>query len=163
VAHTRPSLLPFTMVTYCATAISGGNCADIECPQRHDIIRCELCECAFPIPLLEQHQSGRRHLRALNAASNGSPNPRTPPQSLPFQPGYLDTQLTSLTRADPPVTVSDEGGLEFFVEGMGDTESPSFSSASHTIFITKTDVRSHISMLSLALAPLPNSQCELFL
>ena len=154
------------MVTYCATSLSGDTCVDDECPQRHDLLRCALCECAFPIASLEPHLNGRRHLRALNslnAASNGSPDPGSPSQSLPSQPGSLDIESTSLTRADLPVTVSDEGGLEFFVEGIGDTESPSFSSASHTISITKTDVDSRISVLSVALAPFPNSQCELFL
>jgi hypothetical protein len=58
--------------------------------------------------------------------------------------------------ADPRFTVSDEGGLDFIVEGMGDAENPSFSSASHTIVITKTEERSSIFVTSLALSPLPN-------
>jgi hypothetical protein len=164
---THSFALPFTMVAYCTTALGGGTCTDIECPQRHDISRCESCNCAFPTPLLSQHQSGKKHLH--NVASNGPPNSGTTWQSPSSQPGPPNAQLAPppnttplssgralMPTADPRFTVSDEGGLDFIVEGMGDAENPSFSSANHTIVITKTEERSRIFVTNLVLSPLPN-------
>jgi hypothetical protein len=130
---------------------------------------CELCNCSFHPNLLNQHQSGKKHRG--NVASNRLPNVYTlqkPP--LPW-PGSPNTQLTPLPNtlplsggnaptpaADPRVTVSDEGGLDFLVVGTGDP----IDLSSHTVIITKTKVKSKIFVKSLDLVPLPNSQCEYF-
>jgi hypothetical protein len=64
--------------------------------------------------------------------------------------------------ADPRVVVSDEGGLDFIVEGTMNAKNPSFSSTDIIVSITKTEVLSYLSVQSVAVAPLPNSSCELF-
>ncbi|KAI0253353.1 hypothetical protein BJV78DRAFT_204924 [Lactifluus subvellereus] len=155
------------MVAYCPTAISGGTCTDVECPNRHDISRCEPCNCAFPISLLKQHQSGRRHL--LNVAPNGPSNPGGLQQPT-SQPGLPNAQLVPPPNtlppsgsgvpthaADPRVIVSNEGGLDFVVEGTINAGNPSFSSANIIVSITKTAVLSSLSVKNVVVAPIPNS------
>jgi hypothetical protein len=148
--NTRSFTFPFTMVT---------------------ALYCEHCNCFFPPHLLDQHQNGRRHLS--NVASNSLPNFDTPQEPPPPRPGSSNAQLAPLPNtlppsgsntptpaAEPRVTVSDEGGLDFLVVGTGDPK-PSFSLSSHTVLITKTEVKSKIFVKSWDLAPLSNSQCEL--
>jgi hypothetical protein len=144
--HTRSFSLPFTMVTFF----------------------CELCNCFFPPTgySLNQHQSGRRHLR--NVASSGLLLFDTPQQSPLSWPESPNTSPPSdgdapTPTADPRVTVSDEGGLEFLVVGTGDPN-PSFFPSSHTVLITKTEVKSKIFVKRCDLVPLSslNSQYELF-
>ncbi|KAI0253350.1 hypothetical protein BJV78DRAFT_204673 [Lactifluus subvellereus] len=155
------------MVPYCPTILSGGTCTDAECPNGHDIYRCEPCNCTFPTPWLEKHQSGKKHLR--NVASNrlpisggpqqptsqpGLPNAQSvpPPSTLPPSSGSVPTHA-----ADPRVIVSDEGGLDFTVEGSINAGNPSFSSADIIVSITKTAVLSSLSVNNVVVAPIPNS------
>ena len=164
------------MVVYslCPTAVGGGTCTDTECPNRHDISRCEPCNRTFLTLSLQGHQRGQRHLR--NVARNGPPNLGGPQQPT-SQPGLLNAQLESVPlpstlppsggdvqthAADPRVVVSDEGGLDFIVEGTMNAGNPSFSSADIMVSITKTEVMSYLSVQNVAVAPLPNSACELF-
>ncbi|KAI0253347.1 hypothetical protein BJV78DRAFT_1193720 [Lactifluus subvellereus] len=162
------------MPAYCATAIRGDTCTDDECPNHHEISRCEPCNCAFPTPLLEQHQSGKKHLR--NVALNGHSNPGGPQQSPPLQPGPLNAQLLPPPTTPPPpatpppssggmptliadsrVVVSSECGLDFVAEGTGTPENASLSFfADHTISITKTEVLSSLSVKSVVVEPFPN-------
>ena len=155
------------MVSYCAIAIRGGSCTNDECPDRHDISRCEPCNRAFPTPSLEQHLSGKRHLRKV--ALNGHSNSGSPQQSPPSLPGSLNAELlptpttspsesscgTPTLAADSCVIVSGEGGLEFVAGGTGTPENLSFFS-DLTIFITKTEVVSSLFVQSVVVEPLPN-------
>jgi hypothetical protein len=144
------------MVAYCPTAIRGGTCTDNECPKRHDILRCEPCNCYFPAPLLGQHESGKNHLR--NVASR--PGPSSVPPESPQDTSLASGSDVPTPAADPRVTVSDEGGLDFLVEQTGNAENPSFSSVSFTIFINRTEFPSSLLVKSLTLDPLPNPWCE---
>jgi hypothetical protein len=141
------------MVAYCSTTLEGGTCTDSECPKRHDISHCEPCNRHFPAPLLNQHQSGKNHLR--NVASQSGPpsaqSSQSPNTSLPSG-GGVPTLV-----ADTRVTVTNKGGLDFVIEGTGNAENPSFSSVSRAIIITKTDVSSSLSVQSVFLEPLTNS------
>jgi len=159
--------LPFAMVKsgYCTTAQSGGICTDSRCSKLHDVIRCEPCNCSFPSGSLQQHESGRQHLR--NVASTG------PQQSHPSQmtsniqsapPTNISTPVgvnTSTCDTDPRVNVSGEGGLYFFVEGSGTSANPFFSITNHNILIEKTNLSSSLSLQSVALIPPLGSWCEL--
>ncbi|KAH9059529.1 hypothetical protein EDB87DRAFT_763212 [Lactarius vividus] len=104
------------MVAYCTTLLAGGTCTPNGCPNRHDILRCEPCGCSFPADLLNQHSSGKKHLRNITTAS------------------------------DPRVTVSPEGGLDFVVEGTEVARRSPFPLASLAILIEKTEVMSSLSV-----------------
>jgi hypothetical protein len=56
----------------CPTARDGGTCTDPSCSKRHEFVRCEPCDCYLPTFSLEEHMSGKRHLR--NAASKDASN-----------------------------------------------------------------------------------------
>ena len=147
------------MVGYCPTALAGGICTEDTCPNRHDISRCEPCGCSFPASLLEQHRSGKKHLR--NIAANGTTNPVTPHQPLlppsnphpqpPSAPSPAIRVPTTIT-PDPRVTVSHEDGLDFVVKGTENAGQP-FSPVRHTILIEKTQVLSSLSIPSVRLLP----------
>ncbi|KAH9974670.1 hypothetical protein BGW80DRAFT_151623 [Lactifluus volemus] len=141
------------MVAYCPTAIRGGTCTDSECPNRHDILRCEPCNCSFPAALLGQHENGKNHLR--NVASRPRPSTVPPEQLQDTSPSSGSDAPTPA--ADPRVIVSDESGLDFVVERTGNAENPSFSSVSFTILITKTELPSSLLVESLTLDPLSNT------
>jgi hypothetical protein len=156
------------MVAYCATTLQGAKCVNSRCPYNHDVFHCELCGRSFPASLLVQHQSAQLHLR--NVAANGSPvpsAPRSPPLSQSPFSDLLSAPSTNTYRpsgrntpapdVDPRVTVSDEGGVYFVVDGTG---SPSFPSISHTIVIVKTDVISSLIVQSMKLTPSPNPWYE---
>jgi len=159
--------LPFTMVnpTYCIIALRLGFCSDSSCAMRHDITRCELCNCSFPPASLSQHQNGKQHFR--NVASTG--HQESPPsqmtsviQSSP--PANISPPLEvnlPTCDTDPRVNVSDEGGLYFFVEGSGTSANPFFSITNHNILIEKTNLPSGLSLRSVALTPPLGSRCEL--
>jgi hypothetical protein len=115
--------------------------------------------------VLEQHQSGQRHLH--NVALNSHLNPGSPQQSPPLQPGPLNGQPlpppttpppsgggTPTPAADSRVIVSSEGGLDFVAEGTG-TPNLSFF-ADFTISIMKTEVVSSLSVQSVVVEPIPN-------
>ena len=141
------------MVAYCATAIRGGTCTDSECLKRHDVLRCEPCNCSFPAPLLGQHESGKKHLRNVASRPGPSSVPPEQPQDTPLSPSSdVPTPAT-----DPRVTVSDQGGLDFVVEQTGNAENPSFSSVSFIVSITKTELPSSLSVKSLTVDPLSNT------
>jgi hypothetical protein len=159
------------MVAYCATTLQGATCVNSRCPYNHDVFHCELCERSFPASLLVQHQSAQLHLR--NVAANGSPvpsTPRSPPLSqspfsdllsAPLANSYRPSgRTTPAPEVDPRVTVSDEGGLNFVVDGTGTADNPSFPSISHTIVVEKTDVTSSLTVQSMKLIPSPNPWCE---
>ena len=155
--------LPFIMVSDCINAQRKGTCTDGGCSicstARNDPIRCELCNCSFPPASLQQHQSGKQHLR--NVASNGaqqSPLPQLAPtiQSVPLASiSPTEEGNTSTCETDPRVNVSGEGGLDFFVEA-----NPFFSSANHNISIERTNVSSNLSLQSITLRPSLDSWCE---
>ncbi len=166
------------MVAYCPTALAGGTCTDGPCPNRHDISRCGPCGSSFPASLLGQHRSGKKHLRSVQAATNGTTNPVTPhqpppplsnlqhpqPMSLPSASSPAISVPTSIT-ADPRVTVSHEDGLDFIVKGTEDAGKPSFSPVGHTIVIEKTQVLSSLSIPVVRLVRptgTPVSWCGLF-
>lgn len=164
------------MVGYCPTALAGGTCTDGPCRNRHDISRCEPCKCSFPASLLNQHRSGKKHLR--NVAVQGTTNSATPPQPPPPTSNLPNPQHISPPSApsrsirasnsntpDPRVTVSHEDGLDFTVEGTEDAGQPSFSPVKHTILIEKTQVLSSLSIPDVRLSPAtgtPASWYELF-
>ncbi|KAI0294855.1 hypothetical protein B0F90DRAFT_1820972 [Multifurca ochricompacta] len=155
------------MVAYCVTALGGGTCIDSACLSRHDISRCDICGCSLPNLILEQHQNGKKHIR--NLASQGprnlgtpqqvppsqldhqNPQPAPPPNTLPPSGSTPDTIIAS----DPRLTVSHKGGLDFKVQGTGNAGNLSFSPASLTILIEKTDMISSLSIHSIV--PTPNS------
>jgi hypothetical protein len=156
------------MVAYCATTLQGATCVNSRCPYNHDVFHCEPCGRSFPAALLVHHHSGQLHLR--NVAANGSPVPstsRSPPLSQsPFsdllsapstsRSSGRDTPASPVPNADPRVAVSDEGGLNFAVDGTGSADNPSFLSITHTIVIEKTDVKSSLTVQSMKLRPSPN-------
>ncbi|KAH9959446.1 hypothetical protein BC827DRAFT_504592 [Russula dissimulans] len=163
------------MVAYCATTLQGDTCTNGHCPYRHDILRCEPCGRSFPAPLLNQHQNGKRHqLQAV--ASDGpllswktlsqttrsppvSPSPQPVPPLTYSSPPKWDTSVPTQTE-DPlaHVTISDEYGLDFIVEGTGTAGDPSFPSTSHTLFVENINPSPGLSVLSLSLEP-PSSPC----
>lgn len=67
--------------TYCITALRMGVCTDSSCPMRHDITRCELCNCSFlpdsrlPPPTLEAESNTFEMLHLL-VLSNLIPHKR---------------------------------------------------------------------------------------
>ena len=134
---------------------------------RHDRkrARCELCNCSFSSADLLRHQNGRRHLQ--NAASTGpqqshslqmSSNIRSAPPANISPPVGINI---SNCDTDPRVNVSGEGGLYFFVEGSGTSGNPFLSFTNHNIIIEKTNMRTGISLQSVALTPPLGSWCEL--
>ena len=152
--------LPFAMVSnYCTTAQRGGTCTDSGCSLRHDILRCESCDCSFPPASLQEHQRGSRHLQ--NVASNGA-QPSPPSPTIEFAaPANISPPGGDTPRdTDPRVNVSGEGGLDFFVEGSGTSANPLFSSINHTISIEKTDLSSCLSFQTITLRPSLDSWCE---
>ena len=54
---------------YCPTAQNGRTCTDSTCSKRHDILRCDPCDCYLPAFSFQGHQSGKRHRH--NVASKG--------------------------------------------------------------------------------------------
>ncbi len=154
------------MVAYCATTLQGATCVNSRCPYNHDVFRCEPCGRSFPASLLVQHQSAQQHLR--NVAANVSTVPSTPRSPLSQSPfsDLLSAPIANTYRpserntpdVDPRVTVSDEVGLDFIVDGTG-SPYPSFRSISHTIVIEKSDVMSSLTVQSMKLTPSPNPWC----
>jgi len=152
------------VAAYCATTLQGATCVNSRCPYNHDVFHCEPCGRSFPASLRVQHQSAQRHLQ--NVAANISPVPSTPRS--PLSP-YPSSDLLSAPTAnvfqppgpgvDPRITVSDEGGLYFAVDGTGSAHNPSFPSMSRTIVIKKTDVTSSLTVQSMKLSPSPNPSC----
>jgi hypothetical protein len=164
--HAAPSLkLPFAMVSYCVTTQKGGICTDNGCSLRHDLIRCEPCNCAF-LPAsgsLERHQRGRRHLQNV-ASSRARPSPslekpstiQSAPSADIAPPAGGDA---SIIDTDPRINVSGEGGLDFSVEGSGTSANTLFPSTDHNISIEKTNASSCLSLQSVTLRPFLGSRC----
>lgn len=138
-------------------------------------MRCDACDCFFPVGSLRQHQSGKQHLQ--NVAPNGHPVPRAPRQPSPSPSHSAWSNLQSpppqatsppsvghppVRAANPRVTVSHEGGLDFFVEGTGSATHPAFSSINHTLLIDIPGVRSALSVESVTLSPPSGSWYETF-
>ena len=160
------------MVAYCATKLQGATCVNGRCPYNHDIFHCVPCGRSFPALLLVQHQSSQQHLR--NVAAKGSSVPSTP-RSAPLSQSSFSDLLSAPTASantnrpsgrntpardvKPRVIVSDEGGLDFVVDGTGSADKPSFPSISHNIDIEKTDVISRLTVQSMKLTPSPNPWC----
>jgi hypothetical protein len=153
--------------TYCIKALRRGICTDSSCPMRHDITRCEVCDCSFPHFSLSQHQSGKQHLRNVASTASG-------PQQSPFS--KMTSNIWSAPPAnisppagvniptcdtDPRINVSGEGGLYFFVEGSGTPGNPLFSVTNRNILIEKTNLSSSLSFQCVALTPPLGSWCEL--
>jgi hypothetical protein len=159
-----PSLaLPFAMVSYCIITQKGGICTDNGCSLRHDLIRCEPCNCAFLPASLERHQRGRRHLQRV---TSNRAQPYTPLetastiQSAPSADISPPAGGNASTRdTDPRVNVSGEGGLDFSVEGSGTSENLLFPSTNHSISIERTNVSSCLSLQSVTLRPFLGSWC----
>ena len=162
-----------TMPAYCATELQGAKCTDDRCQYRHDIIRCEPCGRSFPASLLNQHESGKLHFWTVHYSSGPSDNSGTPAQhspsgSSPSSPQTAPSQTilspssgdSTATVPDPRVIVSAEGGLNFFVEGMGTVGSPFFPVMSRDISIEKTTVVSSLSVESMTLKSSPAQWCE---
>ncbi len=151
--------------THCATTLRRGICTDRSCPMRHDITRCELCNCSFPPASLSEHQSGRQHLQ--NVASSNSKPQRSPPSKIASkiqaaQPANISPPVgvnISTCDTDPRVNVSGEDGFYFFVEGSGTSANPLFSFTNRNVLIEKTNLSSCLSLQSVVLTPL--SWCEL--
>jgi hypothetical protein len=158
--------LPFAMVgSICSTALRGGTCTDSSCSMRHDLIRCEPCNRSILSTSLQEHRSGKQHLR--NVASSGarpSPPSQTASTSLSTPPANTSPPVGGIPihDTDPRVNVSGEGGLDFTVEGSGTSATPLFSSTNHKISIEKTNVSSNLSLQSITLRPSLGSWCELF-
>jgi hypothetical protein len=119
-------------------------------------LHCEHCNCYFPPHSLDQHQSGRRHLR--NVASNRLPNVDTPQQPPSSQPGDPNAQLAPLPNTLPPRggnaptpaadsrdTVSDEGGLDNLVVANQLASNPSLSSDEEGELLDITDTGISVS------------------
>ena len=82
---------------YCPTARNGGTCTDSTCSKRHDVLRCDACDCFFSTFSLQAHESGRRHRQ--NVASKGLAKPGTP-RLAPL------SQSTSSRHSVPPENTS---------------------------------------------------------
>lgn len=159
------------MVAYCATTLQGATCVNSRCPYKHDVFHCEPCGRSFPASLFIQHQSARQHVR--NVTANPSPAPSTP-RSTPLSQSPFSDLLSAPTantyqpsrpktpapNVDPRVALSNEGGLDFVVNGTGSADNPSFPPTSHTIVIEKTDVECSLTIPSMKLTPSPNPWCE---
>ena len=170
----------FTRVFLCTMSLlqcdtTGDKCTDSRCPYRHDTLRCEPCARSLPASSLQQHQKGKEHLRnvaseatrmAWVATKPGTPQRPPPPQpsNRQFTPRENTSPLfgvhTSIADADPRVSVSGGGVLDFVAEGTGTEEDPSFPVISHTILIEKTKVLSSLSVKSVTLTPSPSPWCE---
>lgn len=155
--------LPFTMVALCSTVLTGGTCTNSACRNRHNISRCESCGCFLPAGSLEQHRSGKKHLR--NVVANGTPtpveSPPTPPSDLPISPlvsppGASSSAISSPTY-DPCFTVSHESGLDFEVEGTKIAGQHSFPPVSLAILIEETEAVSRLSIPAVKLFPAPGT------
>lgn len=174
------SLFRDLMTAYCSTTLQGEICTNSRCPHRHDIVRCEPCGRSLPSALLKKHQKGKDHLR--NVASNPT-NPGTPrqpshppsqsssssnhPQSTPRAdasetPLFLDDSDTFTTNANPRVSVSGEGVLNFVTEGTGTVANPTFPPINQTILVENTSSSSNLSVQSMKLVPSPSPWCESF-
>jgi hypothetical protein len=155
------------MVAYCATTLQGATCVNSRCPYNHDVFRCEPCGRSFPASLLDQHQSAQLHLR--NVAANGSPVPSTPRSSQSPFSDLLSAPIADTYRPSgrntptpdvaPRVTVSDEGGLDFVVDGTGSADNVSFPSISHTLVIERAAVTYSLTVQSTKPTPSPNPWC----
>ena len=157
--------LPFAMVrsTYCTTVQRGAICTDSTCSKLHDVIRCEPCNCSFPSGSLQQHETGRQHLR--NVASSGS-QPSAPSQTASTSRSAVPANIsppaegnTSARDTDPLVNVSGESGLDFFVEGSGASTDPFFPPTTRKIWIEKTNIPSNLSLQAVTLTPSLGSWC----
>ena len=157
------------MVAYCATTLQGATCANSRCAYNHDVFYCSPCGRSFPASLRVQHQNAPSHLR--NVAAIGSPVPSTPRSPLsqspfsdlpsaPIANAYRPSGRNTPAPVDPRVSVSDEGGLDFVVDGTGSADNPSFRSINHFIVIEKTDVKTGLAVQSMKLTPSPNPWCE---
>jgi len=105
---------------YCRTAQKGGTCTDSTCSKRHDVLRCDPCDCYVPTFSLQEHQSGRRHRQ--NVASKSLANPGTRQlaprsqstsssrHSIPPGNTLQSRDEVSDLDVDPPDTGSGEGG-----------------------------------------------------
>lgn len=104
----------------CPTAQNGGTCTDSTCSKRHDVVRCDPCDCYLPTFSFQGHLRGRKHL--WNVASKGltkpgtlqlaPPSPTSPSNHHSIPP--KNTSTRSKTKASepdvvPPVTMSGEG------------------------------------------------------
>jgi hypothetical protein len=150
--------------SFCTTALRGGTCRDSGCSMRHDLIRCEPCNCALPPTSLQQHRSGRQHLRNITS-NRAQPSPpsqaaSTIQSSPPANAPPPLEGITSTCDTDPRVNVSGKDGLDFTVEGSRTLEGPLFSSTNHSISIEKTDMSSSLSLQSITLRPFLGSWCE---
>ena len=106
---------------YCPAAQNGRTCTDSTCSKRHDVLRCDPCDCYLPAFSFQEHQSGKRHRQ--NVASKGLAKPSTPqlaPLSRPTSSSRHsippeDTSLQFRDEAsdpdvDPPDTEISKGG-----------------------------------------------------
>lgn len=149
---------------YCTTAQRGGTCTDRTCAKRHDVIRCEPCNCSLPSGSLQQHERGRQHLG--NIASSGS-RPSAPLQTAstiqPALPANISSPAggnTSTRDSDPRVNVSSEDGLHFSVEGSGASTNTFFPLTTYKIRIEKTNMSSCLSLQGVTMTPSVGSWCE---
>lgn len=150
------------MVSLCSTVFTGGTCTKSACRNRHDVSRCESCGCFLPLGSLEQHRSGKKHLR--NVAANGTPTPvesqrsPTPPSDILISqsvspPGAAITAPTN----DPCFTVSHESGLDFNVEGTEIAGQHSFPPVGLAILVEETQLVSRLVIPSVKLFPGPGT------
>ena len=159
------SALPFVMVRsgYCTTAQRGHTCTDSTCSKLHDVIRCEPCRCSFPSSSLQQHESGRQHLKNVaSTVSRSSAHSRTDSTIQPSRPANISPPAgnKSIRDTDPRVNVSGEAGLDFSVEGSGASPNPFFPPTTHKIRIEKTNMSSCLSLQAVTLTPFLGSWCE---
>ena len=105
----------------CPTAQNGGTCTDSTCSKRHDVVRCDPCDCYLPTFSFQGHLRGRKHL--WNVASKGLAKPGTlqlaPPSPTSTSNHHSIPPKNTSTRSKakasepdvvPPVTMSGEGG-----------------------------------------------------
>ncbi len=150
--------------SYCITAQRGGTCNNSKCSLRHDVMRCELCNCSFPLGSLLQHETGRHHLQNVesNGARSSAPSQRTSTiqPTLPADISPPAGGNTSTRDTDPRVNVSGEDGLYFLVEGSGAPTNPFFPPNTRKILIEKTNESSSLSLQTINLTPPFGSWCE---
>jgi hypothetical protein len=150
--------------SYCITMQRGGICTDSTCSLRHDVLRCELCNCSFRPGTLQRHESGRQHLQNV-ASSRSRPSARLQTASTiqPARPANISPPAggnTSTRGMDPRVNVSCEDGVDIFVEGSGASTNPFFPCTTHKIRIEKTNMSSCLSLQAVTLTSSLSSWCE---